>query len=1392
MENKFFKDSFIVYHINPYKPEYDRKTIFLWNCPPLIKNKINNGQFDDPAIKSYFGSEYKKKLGLEKHDMDKNIFHENFQLISDLEASRSSQLKGLVTTGGYDNIEYLKSIDGGDISDNNLIIKSTRDDDIENYTNSDNIPITSESGDIDFSIDFNEVTSDEMKSSSADILDADYKEGNEYIFDISVYPEDNILTLKSKIYIVCKIPIYRQLLFYSGTNIETFHEIYVNDILYNLSPFDDITRIHNMGIDKKLYASRESMRVKSYDEFRLVGNLKHNYICMVDLKVYSDILGINKLKILDDKLYVNVIYYGFIKKYFPMLDFEGYKLYFTNERDLLIKYPILVENIHNLEAKYGYEKTFLDNTYTMKLKDIKEIERNVEIAAKTIKLGNIHNSNINILNMRNVFDVITTNTSIIKLISKFEFNNEVYEITKEHMNVRYDRNINTNFELYKTYLKFKNNGLVLYYCYDRTDLETRIATFVMFPTGKYYIIINNKEEDKTSFNKTIDLAVNIVNKILKIINDNISIVLNKNISNFSINYLNSNIIKFYTLDIIMYLNISMSENKFNKYKMMFNDLNKHGIITLANIQTDNQIFSKISKSVHDYGDRKFIVKKDKESKNYYDAYLDAGANATWKLLFGGKKLNITNSITRVTYEMFNLIPEELNFIYYYLLNTIHVMNALKSNSEFVVNQKKGYIAKSDIKKMEELDPELYAQNLGKDKIYSRIVQKKNRPTIYSIEEYEKMSAKDKAKLNKYWNFTNNEPIYYACEDPKFKHFSFVTGKHPKGFCFPVCRDVKNQGKKMTQLYNTCMTEHCTSVNGIKAESGDIVNILKYKDELVMGKKYYFPDQFYDIFYKLDKDTLYFHTQTPNYLNTNDVYLFKVYVNILKLDVPTFIRDIIKKIKSYSILDFETLNMYFNSIEDLSNSLELHFIKGIESYESYWNLVFEEILLYLYNVVIINIKYDSKMYINLRQDITNFSSSKFIVTFNGYKVIYKKISLFDYSDPLIEDIIDIKNNLRLRTDSIISSFSYNNIVKSIDTKKITAIYVTGKKITHLIYNKNIYIAIYNSPMFESNLNIYNEIYYRDSYKISWYDTYKFVHSLVNIDPTFVIYDKNLENVVELNTLSSKTTVIGMQVGTLYFWFNDTKLGDIRDKVNNFGIEVINFEPSDINELLKNTHKVKNYIDQNLSNINYKIYYNNMFKMYKIATYNHILKNYNNPIKDSILKIISNKKFDDNINTNITDITKMLKHKQDKDMITPIINDYKNERITKDELISTIENNQFIFDLDNIRNFSKMDLSDITSYLNTEGKKYVKLIKNIKLDKNISNIITTCASGSKSEFCENKKLLIIEDQYEDFISVMAQNLRNGEYSYHDIININFNIIIDYFKFNKNPGEVIYLLT
>lgn len=1377
MENNFYKNTFIIYNINPTDKSFLRKIIYIWNCPPLIKNLILESKFDNPSIKNYFGNDYKLKLGLENYEnIENNIFYKKIELLSKLSSSASA------------SASTSQQISGGD-DDNDLIIKSSRTDDIENF-NEDDVTISSTSDAvIDFTIDFDTPVSSSDDTHVQESIQ-EVKSGNEYVFNVSLYPEDTIHELKRKIYISHKIPIYRQLLFYNDTNIRTFYDITINDIIYKLSPLDDNIRFYNMGIDKKLYMSKDNLRVISKDEFTILKNLDSNYLYMIDLKSYIDYIGINIAKIINDKYYFDMMYHGFIKKYFPMLDYQAFHLFLTNESQIKSAYNLLYEDYDILADKLKREKFILDSVYTTKLKDIKNIEKNMEIICKSIKLGNTYYTNLDILNMRNIFDILQTDSSIIKVTVKFELYNKTYHITKENLSIRYDKNIDINFDLYDTYLKYKNNGLVLYYSYFKSELENKIATFVLLPNCQYYIIINNKEEDKVSFNQNIKMSIEICNKIINILNDNLNLILNKNITNFKINKLTKDNIKFYTMDILMNYNISVNEQKFNQYKNMFNEYERIGFITLANIQNDNQIFCKLNKGIYNYGDKKFIIKKFKEAKNYYEAYLDIGVNAVWKNLFGGKKLNITNSVTRISYELYNFVPDELNTAYYYILYSILELSKTSNVKALSKPSKTNYIAKSDIKKLEELDPELYAQNLGKDKVYSRIIQKKNRPIIYTKEEVEKLPDNIKKLIVKYWNFTTNEPIYYACENKEFKHFSFVTGKHPKGYCFPVCRNVKNQGKKMSQLHDKCMKDHV--ILNKNTQDTKVSNVLKYKDDIQINKKYKLPDTFYDTFYKLNSDSLYFLVMSSSYKNVYNVYLLKIYSHIFKIEIPEIIKDIIKKIKVYNILDFETLNLYFDSIEDLVNSLDLYFIKGNISYDTYWDSIFEEIFLYLYNISVIEFKYENKLYINIRSDINKFVNNKFIIRFNNYMVVYNKVSIFKFQDSIITDIMEIKNNVKIGDNNVINIFSYDNLFgnKKLDENKITHIYVTGKKIDCLIYDKNIYIPIYNSSSYNSNKNINNEIFIRNDYKLDWYKTYKLATSLLEHNPTFIIYNHNLEEIVDVNSLSENSIVIGFKLYNLYFWFNDVKVGTIiKQGVDIKSVEVINFEPHVINKLL--TNKTKNYLEKNKEDINYKIYYNNMFKLYKIATYNYILKNMKNHTRDGLVGIIKKKDFEDNINQYMSDIIKLLKYKKDYDILIQLINDFKNKKLSISELLDNINNNQFLFDLDNVKNMKNSTIKDIKDLLYTSSKEYIKLVtkEKLKLKNNINNIITLC--DGNSEFCDGKKLLLLESQFDDFVDVMAHNLLNELYSYNDIVNINFNITIDYFKFTKYPGEVIYLL-
>ena len=113
------------------------------------------------------------------------------------------------------------------------------------------------------------------------------------------------------------------------------------------------------------------------------------------------------------------------------------------------------------------------------------------------------------------------------------------------------------------------------------------------------------------------------------------------------------------------------------------------------------------------------------------------------------------------------------------------------------------------------DPELYnSKKLYKtDFIYSRICQKPYQPIILSMEEYNDpnyLNKEQKSRAVKFWNFTNQIPVYYLSINPKYKYIKFTTNKHPKKYCIPCSKKtpiVKNKNDLKRIMHETCLKDH---------------------------------------------------------------------------------------------------------------------------------------------------------------------------------------------------------------------------------------------------------------------------------------------------------------------------------------------------------------------------------------------------------------------------------------------------------------------------------------------------------------------------------------------------------------------------------------------------------
>ena len=66
-----------------------------------------------------------------------------------------------------------------------------------------------------------------------------------------------------------------------------------------------------------------------------------------------------------DKYQMNLLYYSFIMKYWPMMTLDVFKTYLTNEREMPDVYPDLVPSRGKLETKYGAEREQLEKKYEL-------------------------------------------------------------------------------------------------------------------------------------------------------------------------------------------------------------------------------------------------------------------------------------------------------------------------------------------------------------------------------------------------------------------------------------------------------------------------------------------------------------------------------------------------------------------------------------------------------------------------------------------------------------------------------------------------------------------------------------------------------------------------------------------------------------------------------------------------------------------------------------------------------------------------------------------------------------------------------------------------------------------------------------------------------------------
>lgn len=629
--------------------------------------------------------------------------------------------------------------------------------------------------------------------------------------ELPLYMEDNIMSFKHKIRIATGIPVYRQHLWYcdnSNLTHQMCYEIYndngtmdfdIRDIMSvrkgnNILQSRITDLISGIPIDVRYYNQKNKLIVRPFETFNIMRTYYNQGVTtfnVIDLNTFMPPRTV--LENMNDKYSIDMIYYGFIFIYWPIITRSVYKDYLNNEKSLSY-YPILHPSLHDIDLVYKSENEIISEQREL-FNDKKELNNIRSMTSSSITYAvlsilttiNISSKNISLRNLFDLFE-LSPNIPWSSLIYK-KHHDSRYVITKKYNN---DNGIDDVITM--TSVVFKVIPDIKY---------TSYYILTIYPNLNYTIKAKFREEKKYGFD-------DIYNNIFQVINNIIS-----KINSFG--------------DKIMYMNSKMSEMTSINTKITEtnNSIYCKKMITTDEFGNIKKILSKFvnakiisDKEIHDSSLQYYFSKgmfqhdpmridKQTYSTNYYEYMTNSVIQQKWSNVFEKTRVTIiTHRFTDIRVDIIGIREEEYPIYYNFIMTLFYMFNkSLERGSKTQM-----VVYKNKLKQLRIQDPILYDfKKIYKSNIiYAKKCQKQYQPVIINSSEYETLTPEQQKNTTMYWNFTTNEPVRYRCPNPKYPYIKFIIKEHPKDFCIPCCQktpSLESKQQAKLSIYNTCMKDH---------------------------------------------------------------------------------------------------------------------------------------------------------------------------------------------------------------------------------------------------------------------------------------------------------------------------------------------------------------------------------------------------------------------------------------------------------------------------------------------------------------------------------------------------------------------------------------------------------
>jgi hypothetical protein len=1398
--------------------------LFVGDVPPDIFSEIKKKPTKSAKLESYYGKSWKSKLGFEdahiKGGSEENALDEIDNItvdVSDLENARDTDM----------NI----------FDENSLIVpepsvsKVQTDIKVEKDVEDDGDVIDIETVDI-----FGETTKKDPTGS-----------GNLVVSKMMIYPEDRISEFKEKIYVETGIMPCKQHIYYISQKMSYPMSYQINadsriivDIREINSPQNqEGDQIEGLPIDAYLYKKRDDIKVYSFDHFKTVGQLYVKHLqteyFLVDLDDYIKPIRAKLAEIIKDKFQMDMVYYGFIIKYWPMITIESFPDLFTSE--MVDKYPDLAPDKSTLKHKYDIEQKTIDGLYSttpsnMHKMSITSAILNVDVNRHGYKTK---------LNIRNIFDRFVLDSIVHHIKVLLYHGGKTFILSKSYAG------------LYHKYKLTHINSMLLFVS-TSIDMEdtSKYVILQIYDNGKYQIRTTWGEELEMDFEKIHQIVRKYIDPVIDQINEMGMYVFSNTIR---LRKPEKHLIQYTGLNMNIYWRRMIVPSDFKIIREATNPLVSAGILQSRPSNMSGILEFHFMKGITEYDIRN--LERTHDMKNYYAYLTDSRIKQRWEYLFKkGRLMKITHRTSDIKIEIQGVREKEFDVVYEYVTRMMMGIDGKfsKPSSERAVKKK--------LNALKEMDPEAYDfRRSDNAMVYSRLCQHKDQPVMYSMEEFGKMKQDQKNKLFEYWNFTRSEKAYFACPDVRKPYISFIVNKHPKDFCLICCKItpsdpeiVKNKNIKKTQIYNACKEEHHYSGNKVIRQKSKY--IMTYGKDIDTGRISHLPDE---TIAPLFKDTIYDYSlnkEDPNInfelCNTKSYYLYGTEQHIgmvtyagaivsiahaMNISMIELVGMCITHLKSFGfeiLLEGDLYN-HFQDVKDLIQTIQSLFVESnvkvvVHPFNKWNELFIDMVKLYFQTTVLMfedighnNIDFIISPNIKRTDELISTQHNFIIMLKKAYyyypiyiiepekffkdEVVERR--MFEYKDGAITKIVNMVNYSLDKEEKIHSSIDLNIIqdfvLQSSNKKRKYEFHKQFINTRNLIYgtilscgNEFIYVPVDFSYYSMTKIPL-DYVFIRKNYTLNLTALNQFVEDY-NKYILEVSVGRNLftsEYIESSESLKKKMKpeqcvipyypfikpskgvkvgkqTIGFISGGMTFYHNGVvKSPFVVDSI------VLNYDPDYVNKTISTYGENEKLEDKRMEKLGKSLYEHNIYQITVMEFMKAFNQQKNTKIRKALIDLIKKTNFKSNLSHFIKEFNEILeKYPNDAGYIRTQINEFYNVHLDKSILIEHIAGTYYDFDRVDLGDDPKKELKKIAAKFTKIGDPKVG---------HFPNIMVPC-EDSDASYCVNQKLVIPVKKLDEIINIFADIIRNKFFETYIGYVAFMNNTRDYFNFEKRMSEEI----